>query len=244
MILISHKLSILFKVCDMFSGKPLKKISILCNNSKIKYIEKEFGFYVISDIDNGIYTFVLKLDGYKSKEVVVDVNYENNSYVNCFLVPSEISDGISVQGKININGEDYINKTIYYSFESMQYKGVVSQVAKKDDKHISFHIYNERSMEGRKFAFNKTWDMFSIGSFDYVENKYKLNDSLKRTVNKGRGIYFIYEDQTNENGNFNILLPKFIFEKNNSEILFFLESKCIRKNINITKKELYIDIDI
>ena len=238
---ICFSVSKVFKLIDIFSGNVLEKANIYIVQMKQKFIEKGNGFYVATDLQEGEYTVLITLTGYETKSMNFYISSHGNYDAELIgIVPKQ--EGIArINGVISLAGKIYNENFFYYTLCCEEYKKRVVIDIFKENTTIKLQIKNELSLEGRKFAVQHGNSVYSLGAYDYVEKKHKIETSFVENIAVGEFAYLLFESKTNKKGQFEVLVPTYLLEKDSGELFFFIEGKTVIMKFENNNKE-YLDI--
>lgn len=223
-----HYLSAACKLIDTFSGTPIQGATIMAEPTHQKFMEKGNGFYAIANLENGLYCFTITAYGYVPQQRQFIVGKMEKEFT-CFLYPDQPSDSIMVSGDMTQNGKPLIHTIFYFAIDQMRYRGILQGETQKGDKQVRFHMYRDESLEGRRLAIAQDGSTYTLGKFDYMQKQYTMKEKAQATFSKGSEVYLLFEVQTDHVGNFSFCLPRYVWETDILQILFFF-GKNIKKN--------------
>ncbi len=206
-------------------------------------LNKGNGFFVAVNLKKGTHYATVSADGYNTKKISFETEEIcTDEAMLVSLLPANTDEYIRVCGVLKINDKKAEKKVFYYTFCCEEYRKRITSDVKNGSDTIRLQIYEDISLEGRKFALEKALGIYTLGRYDYVEKKYKLKESSKQDMEMGRFAYLLFEGETDNGGRFEIALPKFIMNEDRILALFFFEDKSICNEIfKDQKNEIVIE---
>ena len=240
--MISYNLSCYIKICDCYNGKPIEKALVISQTENLRFNEKGNGFYIAVNSKSNVHIVNITAGGYKSKTITADLT--ENREITVFLVPELMSDSYLVRGSIKSRAKPVCGKSFYYFMEDNKYKGVLRKDTEQGADRIAFHIYNNISLEGRKVLVTNNKTVHRLGSFDYMDKEYALMQKFSGSSLKGENIYVLFEEQTDSEGYFELIFPKYLINQNECTLYFMFGSKICEKRIEFYKNKANLEIKI
>lgn len=229
----------IWKVIDIFTGKPIQNAKVHILNTKIKGLEKGNGFYVFYNLIPNTYEMIISAEGYDTKTVLFEVKEEALDEPSLIsLIPRGVEGIQKLYGYLECNGELAKNTVFYYSLCCQEYQKRISTNVQTGNDTIRLQVYDDISLEGRKFAVEDVPGIYTLGRYDYVEKKYKMKEQTKEEMEMGFFAYLLFEEETDETGQFEILFPRYLIQTEEAEILFFLGNHMISKKVTKDDTEI------
>ena len=226
-----HYLSAACKLVDAFSGAPIQGAIILAEPSQKRFLEKGNGLYAISNLESGTYFFTITAQGYAIQKRRFIVG-ETEKEFTCFLYPNQSEQSILLSGSMTQGGQPLTHTVFYFAIDQVRYRGILQGETQKGEKQVRFHIYRNESLEGRRLAIARDTATYTLGKFDYLQKQYRMIEQAEKTFTKGSEVYLLFEAQTDSAGKFTLCLPRYLWETDTLQIIFFLQKKIQKNSIN------------
>lgn len=230
-----HYLSAACKLMDTFSGAPIQGATIIAKPTQKKFMEKGNGLYAISDLEDGSYFFTITAHGYVPQQRQFFVGTQEKEFT-CFLYPNQQSQSVILSGRMTKEEQPLIHTIFYFAIDQIRYCGILQGAVQKGERQVRFHMYRDESLEGRRLAIAQDTTTYTLGKFDYLQKQYDMIEEAKKTLAKGSAVYLLFEAQTNHAGEFSICLPKYLWQKDTLQILFFFEEKMQKNDIKCSNQ--------
>jgi hypothetical protein len=189
-------------------------------------LNKGNGFFVALNLKKGTYYATVSAEGYHTKKISFEIE---ETYTDDVMLVSLLSantdEYIHICGVLKVNRKKAEKREFYYTFCCDEYRKRITSDVKNGSDTIRLQIYEDTSLEGRKFALEEALGIYTLGRYDYVEKKYKLKESSKQDMEMGQFAYLLFEGETDDEGRFEIYFPKFIMKDDCITALFFLGNK-------------------
>lgn len=206
-------------------------------------LNKGNGFFVAVNLKIGTYHATVSADGYNTKKISFEAEEIcTDEAMLVSLLPANTDEFIGVCGVLKLNEKKAERRVFYYTFCCEEYKKRITSDVKNGSDTIRLQIYEDTSLEGRKFALEEDLGIYTLGRYDYVEKKYKLKENSKQDMEMGQFAYLLFEGETDNEGRFEIAFPKFIMNEDKVLALFFFENRSICNEIfKDQKNEIVIE---
>lgn len=159
------------------------------------------------------------------------------------LIPSHGDLRLEIRGSLRVSRKKAVRQTFYYTADCELYRKRLSAKIEKNSQRIRLHTYGDDSLEGRKFAMERSEGIYTLGAFDYVDLQYKLSHGAAGEVESGEPAYLLFDGQTDEKGQFSVVLPRFISEEG-SDLIFFSEKKNCRIHLDFENMPKEIKVEL
>lgn len=241
---ISYKLSKIFKVIDIFSGKILDGVYISCNKN-VLFLNKGNGFYISQNLEKTTYEICFKCEAYETKNITFDITETDLDLEEQLvsLVPSNSDLIFLLKGKfLSDKNVSFQNISFYYTLCVMEYRKRIIVDGENGSNVLRIQIMEEElSLEGRKFAVENGADVYTLGKYNYVDNRHTVKNCLVEHIPVGKFAYLLFECSTNEAGEFSLTLPKYLIEEDKNKLFFYFTIDGISETSKIIDFDLSLD---
>ncbi|MFI3174330.1 MAG: hypothetical protein R3Y53_03895 [Bacillota bacterium] len=231
---IQYKLSKVFKVIDIFSGKVLDNVNV--TSDKATFLVKGNGFYIAQNLENGVYETTFSLHGYEDKTLAFQIEESTEAVVEQLisLIPAKKELIYKQEGQL----KNHKNKVLYYTLCCQEYKKRITLDGEEGTNILRLQMpeREESALEGRYFAIENGKNVHTLGKYNFVKNAHTVKETLKESIPVGKFAYLLFETATNEKGEFTLLLPKHLMSEGENSIFIYVDGKT--KLIPLTKKEI------
>lgn len=220
---IKHELTKLVKLVDAFSGKSVEKAKILLFD-KNRFMDKGNGFYVATNLSQGLYDATVEANGYVSKQVDILVA-EVDIVQLVMLVPRGKIDMIQVPLQL-VGGDDVLHKLdIFYTVDAPDLKRVITANLQPDDREIKLQNNVFISLEGRKMGL-PNGEILQLGELSYESGKYRFHGEVNTQLAMGAACNLLLEAQSYVNGLAILEIPSYMVQNVEFELKIFANGKC------------------
>ncbi|MDD3571211.1 MAG: hypothetical protein PHY44_08945 [Lachnospiraceae bacterium] len=227
---------------DVFSGRPIEHAKVHISETNSFMVNKGNGFFVAINLKNGTHNATVSAVGYEIKKISFETEEIcTDEAMLVSLMPANTEELIRVGGELKVGEKKAANQAFYYTFCCEEYRKRITSDVKNGSDTIRLQMYDDTSLEGRKFVLEEALGIYTLGRYDYVEKRYKLKENSKQDMEMGQFAYLIFEGKTDNNGRFEIVFPKFIMNDDRVLALFFLENKSTCNEIFKEQKEIVIE---
>lgn len=250
---IKYEMSKLVKLVDSYTGKAIEKGKILLFE-KNRFMDKGDGFYVATNLSEGLYDAKVEAVGYFTKQVDILVS-ASESVLLVMLTPNRKIDILQVPLML-CNLEQTLHKVdIFYTADVVDLKRIITSRVLPGDREIKLQNDIFLSLEGRKIGF-QSGRICQLGELSYLSGKYLMREEVGEEIPMGATCNLLLEAQSDVNGLAILEIPSYMVQNEEFELKIYINKSFYKytlcksdyvnllrdKNIDYSDKILKIEI--
>lgn len=240
-----RKASVVFYLTDSFNGAPVKsgRIAMEGNPLGASYVNKKDGYYVLSNMPTGDYTFNIEADNYLACRKEISLVPEKGPAVEHVNLQHAINsrlidEATRIKACVKSGSQKPLAATIVtVAVITPVVYGRLAEKAEKGQDAIRLFCRDGSMLEGRQlFVFSReNEEILTINAYQREEDTFLLHKKLNHDYNSGTPLYLIWSMQTDNNGEFILPLPDNLMGGDNRvEFIIWHEKKKARKKLALT----------
>lgn len=246
---IRQRASLVIKLIDDYTGNPIKDAKLEIIDYESKPINKKDGYYIFTNLDDGIYGVLIKAENRLNQRIKVEIyeGFAKEGILKIRMKQKVKSPLIRNVTSLLLCFEDdknrpIIDKEVKVVYEESKHSNRIIEKAQKNSTYIKLYTTDQEKLEGKEFIIKNinSKEKCVIESFDPIEKTLKLKNFLDSILEVGTSLYPVWRGRTDEEGKCIIPFSYSIEDQLEININILLNEKNIEDSIKIYKGKVNI----